>query len=126
MPFADLGGEVTFLAEDFGPEGALDGVVLAAGVGAFHARGFDAVGVAAGQHGGAGGHAPGAVIGGEGADALFGEAVDVGSFDPGVGFLVATQGAVGVIVGIDKEDVGAFGGGGGLIVWPEPFLFELV
>lgn len=56
---------VAFLGEDFGPEWALDGIVLAAGVGAFHAHGFDAVGVAAGEHGGAGGHAPGAVIGGE-------------------------------------------------------------
>ena len=114
VPFADLGGEVAFLAEDFGPERAFFGVVFAARVGAFHAHGFDAVGVSAGEHGGAGGHAPGAVVGGKEADALFGEAVDVGCFDPGVGFFVATEGAVGVVVGVDEEDVGAFGGGGGL------------
>ena len=70
--------------------------------------------MSAGEHGGAGGHAPGAVVGGKEADALFGEAVDVGCFDPGVGFFVATEGAVGVVVGVDEEDVGAFGGGGGL------------
>ena len=102
VPFADLGGEVAVVAESFGPEGAFLRVVSATGVGAFHAHGFDAELIVAGEEGGAGGHAPRADVGGGEADTFFGEGVNVGSFDPGVGFRVGADGAIGMVVGVDE------------------------
>ena len=112
VPLADVGGGVAVFAEDGGPKAALRGIVLAAWILTFHAHGLDAELEVTGEHGGAGGHAPGADVGMGEADAGFCQRIHVGCLDPRPCLRVAADGAVAVVIGVDEEDVGSFLRGG--------------
>ena len=110
VPFADDGGVVAGFFQ-FGGEGGNVGVEVAPGVfglGADDAGDADGVGVAAGEEGGTGGRADGAVgaHGGE-EHAVAADAIDVGGLD--IGGLVGGDVAVAVVVGEDEEEVGGRG-----------------
>lgn len=63
--------------------------------------------VVSGEKGSSRGHAPCAVIGGEEPHSLLGQFVDGRRPHPGIGFLVRTDRAVGMIIGVDEQNVGA-------------------
>ena len=60
-----------------------------------------------GQHGRPRGHAPGANVGVRETNALGGERIYVGCFNPGIGFVITADRPVRLVVRIDKQDVGA-------------------
>jgi hypothetical protein len=109
VPLADLRSVVAVLAEDRRDKGAFGRIVRAAWIDAFHGHRLHGVLQAAGEQTGPRGHAPGAEIRAREADALGGQLVDVWRLDPIGRFGIAAQGLIGLIVGVDEQDVGSFG-----------------
>ena len=112
VPLADLRGVVALFPKLRRHERRLGGIVTAAGIFAGHRHALDAVLQAAREQRGARRHAPRAEIAPFEAHAALREAVDVRRFDPVRAGAVAAEGFVGLVVGVDEENIGPLGGGG--------------
>ena len=102
MPFADLSGCVSVLPKHPWPKGTFLRIIYTAGILALHPQRRYAILVVPGQHGRPRGHAPGGNVGVRETNALGGERIYVGCFNPGIGFVITADRPVRLVVRIDK------------------------
>jgi len=93
------------LPKDFGPKGTFLGIVFTAGILALHAHALDPVLVMTRQQGGPRRHAPSTDVGGGKTHAVGSQGIDVRCLHPRIGLGVTAYGPMGVIIGVDEQDI---------------------